>query len=151
MKVRSARLGKRKGSALVELAFVAVLLMLTIFGAFELCRMILVYTTLVNASRVGIRYAVVHGVTNTGTGFDGPSGPGNTTNIETIVSNFSQGSLLDTSKLNIAISYPDSGGATPANSPGFRVRVQISYPYDPFILLPLNVPLASVTEGIITY
>jgi hypothetical protein len=56
---------------------------------------------------------------------------------------------MDTNNLAITVEYP-AGGAS-ANAPGSRVRVQVVYPYDPFFVLPLNVPLASRTEGIIVY
>ena len=112
-----------------------------------LCRMILVYTSLANSSRVGVRYAIVHGSTNTGTGTSGPSGPGSTVEIENVVNVYAQVALIDLSRLTISVTYPEGG----ANAPGSRVRVEVMYPYDPFVLLPLDVWLASATEGVITF
>jgi Flp pilus assembly protein TadG len=139
----------RRGAAAIEFAFVCLLFLITLIGTFELCRMLLVFTTLANACRVGVRYAAVHGNTNTGSGLSAPSGPGNTINVENIVRDYTRGSLIDTGNLAITVEYP-MGGAT-ANAPGSRVRVQVVYPYDPFFVLPLNVPLASRTEGVIVY
>ena len=146
---RTLQKERRRGAALIEFAFVCLLFLITLVGAYELCRMLLVFTTLANACRVGVRYAAVHGSTNTGGGLNAPSGPGNTVNVENIVRDYTRGSLLDTGNLAITVEYP-TGGAS-ANAPGSRVRVQVVYPYDPFFVLPLNVPLGSRTEGIIVY
>ena len=140
---------KRLGQALVEFAIVCFLLIFTLLGVFELCRMLLVYNSLANASRVAVRYASVHGSLNSGSGINGPSGPGNTTQVETVVRNYMSNSLIDLTKLTVLVDYP-TGGAS-ANAPGSRVRVRVSYPYDPFMVLPLNVPMGSQTEGIIVY
>jgi Flp pilus assembly protein TadG len=141
--------GKRSGEALVEFALVCFLLVFTLLAAFEIGRMLLVYNSLANAARVGVRYASVHGSTNTGSAMDGPSGPGNTANVETVVRNYARTSLLDVTRLNITVSYP-SGGAS-ANAPGSRVRVRVLYIYDPFMVIPLGVQLGSRTEGIIVF
>jgi Flp pilus assembly protein TadG len=149
MRTRPPKEGRRRGAALIEFAFVCVLFLITLAAAFELCRMLLVYTTLANACRIGVRYAAVHGSTNTGSGLNAPSGPGTTANVESVVRDYTRGSLLDTGSLTITVEYP-TGGAS-ANAPGSRVRVQVVYPYDPFFVVPLNVPLASRTEGVIVY
>ncbi len=138
---------RRRGSAQVEFALVAFTLFLTLFGALELGRMVVVYTTVANAARVGVRYAIVHGVTNTGTGTSGPSGAGDTTEIVKVVKDYAKGGLLDGGKLAITVSYPDAG----LNAPGSRVAVRVVYPYDPFTLLPLGVGLGTTTTGVITF
>ncbi len=140
---------KTTGQALVEFAIVCFLLIFTLLALFELCRMLLVYDSLANASRVAVRYASVHGSTNSGTGVNGPSGPSDTTQVETVARNYMSNSLIDLSKLTVIVDYP-TGGAT-ANAPGSRVRVRVSYPYDPFMVLPLNVSMGSQTEGIIVF
>jgi Flp pilus assembly protein TadG len=147
--MRAFRRGWRAGEALVEFALVCFLLVFMLLAAFEIGRMLLVYNSLANAARVGVRYASVHGNTNTGSGMDGPSGPGNTANVETIVRNFARTSLLDVTRLNITVSYP-TGGAS-ANAPGSRVRVRVLYVYDPFMVIPLGVRLGSRTEGVIVF
>lgn len=138
-----------RGSALIEFAFVCLLFLITLFGALELCRMVLVYTSLANASRVGARYASVHGSTNTGSGVSGPSGPGNTTEVENVVRTYMTGTLIDQAKLTVTVLYPTGGAA--ANAPGSRVRVQVVYPYDPFFVVPLGVQLASLSEAVIVF
>ena len=142
-----ARFRRRRGGTLVEFAFVAVQLFLVLFAALEFGRMVLVYTNVANAARVGARYAIVHGSTRTGSGVNGPSGPGQTVYIVNAVKDFARPGLLDTSRLAITVTYPDGN----SNAPGSRVTVRVVYSYDPFTILPLRVPLGSTTEGIITF
>ncbi len=134
---------------MLEFTFVAFLSVFTLLAVFELCRMLLVYNSLANAARVGVRYASVHGSTNTGTGVNGPSGPGSVTEVENVVINYLRTSLVDTSAVSIRVEYPFGGAA--ANAPGSPVEVVVNYTYDPFMLLPLNVPLATLTRGIIVF
>jgi Flp pilus assembly protein TadG len=123
----------------VEFALISVVLFLVIFGALEMGRMVVVYTTLANAARVGARYAIVHGATNTGAGASGPNGPGSVAEIVAVVKDYAKGGLLNTNTLAVTVTYPDGG----ANGPGARVRVRAVYPYDPFTLLPIRVPIGS--------
>jgi hypothetical protein len=112
-------------------------------------RIVLVYTTVANAARVGARYAIVHGSYRTGSGATGPSGPGSTTQVETVVKNFASAGLLDTSRLTITVTYPDG-----TNGPGKAVKVAVTYPYDPFVRFfnsSLSVTLGSTSRGIITF
>jgi len=145
--IMPCKAGSRRGSALVEFALVSFQLLLVIFAAFEFGRMILVYTTVANAARVGVRYAIVHGNTSTTTGVDGPSGPGsNPTNVLNVVNDYAGVGLLDLSKLTVTVSYPDA-----SNAPGSRVTVTTAYAYDPWVILPLHVPLGTTTQGVITF
>jgi Flp pilus assembly protein TadG len=137
----------RRGSTLVEFALVALVLFALIFSVVEMGRMILVYTTLADSARAGVRYAIVHGSTRTGAGVDGPSGPGdNPANVVTTVKNLASAGLLDITKLQVSVTYPDG-----TNDPGFRVSVRTVYPYDPFTVLPLGVNLGSITESVIVF
>jgi hypothetical protein len=120
---------------------------MVLFGILELARMVVVATTVANAARVGLRYAVVHGSTNTGSGTAGPNGPGNTAEIENVVRDYAQVGLLNPAQLEINVGYPDAG----LNSPGSRVSVQVVYPYDPLTILPLGVRLGSAAQGVITF
>ncbi len=142
-----ARAGRR-GTAPIEFAIIAVLLFLVIFSVIEFCRMLLVYTAVANAASAGARYAIVHGGNRTGTGTNGPSGPGSTTEVVTVIRNYAGASLLDPARLSIAVTYPDT-----TNTSGSRVRVIVSYPYDPFTwsTLPLSVNLSSQSQGIIEF
>lgn len=120
---------------------VIVLFLLTIFGAFEFCRLLLSYTTLANASRVAMRYASVHGSSNGG-GY-----VTTTSEIQTIVRDFTKGSLVDPARVTVTTTWPQSG----SNAPGSPVMVEVSYPYRPFVLLPMETQLNASVNGIVTY
>lgn len=149
----SARCRHRdEGSALVEFSLISFMFIMLLFGVVEMARMVIVYTTIANASRAGARYAIVHGYYRTGSGSTGPSGPGSTTEIETVVKNFASAGLLDTSRLGITVEYPGSG--TPLNFPGQPVTVKVTYPYDaivPFFSTLLGPTMGSTSEGVIMF
>ncbi|MFN7934493.1 MAG: TadE/TadG family type IV pilus assembly protein [Bryobacteraceae bacterium] len=135
-----------RGAGLVEFALVALQLMLVLLSLLEFGRMVLVSTSVANAARTGVRYAIVHGSTRTGTGVDGPSSSGSSTNVEDNVRYYAGAGLLDPGRVTVAVAYPDGN-----NNPGSRVRVTLTYPYDPFTVLPLRVNLASTSEGVISF
>ena len=148
MKRGPTRGGQARGQALVEFALVALLTVLMLLGIVEVSRMALVYTTVANATRAGLRYASVHGATRTGSGVDGPSGPGsNPPQVVQMVKNFASAGLLSTGNLIITVSYPGA-----SNAPGQFVSVQAVYPYDPFTsYFPLRVRLGSISQGVIVF
>jgi Flp pilus assembly protein TadG len=142
-----------RGATIIEFTLVAVSLLIVIFAGIEFDRMVLVYTTLANSARAGVRYAIVHGEDRTGTG-DPASGSGNSSRVETVVRNFASAGMLNTSAstLSVTVSYPASTSSTdPGNTRGSVVQVSVAYPYDPFIVLPLHVTLRSTTQGIIVF
>ncbi len=143
----SSRDGRRNsGQAMIEFLLVIMLFLVTLFGAFEICRLLLSYTTLANASRVGIRYATVGGSSNdssTSTDCDAIY-VATTACVTSIVRDFTAGSLINSSQVTVAAT--GLGGA-----PGTLVRLQVSYPYQPFILLPMSTTLATQSEGVITF
>jgi Flp pilus assembly protein TadG len=148
MTVSSRRRASRRGSALVEFALCAFLLLMVVFGVIEMQRLLLVYTTLNNAARVGVRYAITHGQDRaSGSGVDGPSSAIDHTQVDTVVKNFASAGLLTTSNLVITVTYPD------ATQPGDRVKVNVKYTYDPIIgwFTPLRVTLGSTSWGRITF
>jgi len=145
----SRRRASRRGSALVEFALTAFLLLMVIFGVVEMQRMLLVYTTLNNAARVGVRYAITHGQDRaSGIGVDGPSSASDHTQVDTVVKNFASAGLLTVSNLNITVNYPDT-----STRPGDRVSVNVQYTYDPIVgwFTPLRVTLGSTSWGRITF
>jgi len=141
-----------EGSTIIEFSLVAIMFIIVLLGVVELGRMVLVYTTMANAARAGARYAIVHGADRTGSGVDGPSGPGSPctcTQITTVVKNFASAGLLDTANLTVTVSYPNG-----SNAAGKPVTVTVSYPYDPIIpyfSTILNKTMGSTSEGIITF
>ncbi len=138
-----------EGNSMVEFSLIAVMLVIVLLAIVEMGRMVLVYTTVANAARAGARYAIVHGGERTGSGATGPSGPGSTTQVQTVVKNFASAGLLNTSNLTITVSYPNG-----LNTAGSLVSVTVTYPYDP--LVPyfstiLSTTLGSTSEGVITF
>ncbi|HVJ07455.1 MAG TPA: TadE/TadG family type IV pilus assembly protein [Acidisarcina sp.] len=149
MRTRAGRLKMDQGSSLIEFSLVALMFVVVLLSIVEMGRMVLVYTTVANAARAGARYAIVHGGERTGSGVNGPSGPGSTTQVETVVKNFASAGLLDTSRLTITVSYPDS-----TNTAGSSVTVKVTYPYDPlvsFFNTMLSTTMGSISKGIITF
>jgi Flp pilus assembly protein TadG len=150
MRIRGVRRWRTdQGNVLVEFTFIVIMLVMVMLGIVEMGRMMLVYTTVANSARAGARYAIVHGAERTGSGVNGPSGPGNTTQVKTVVRNFAGAGLVDISKLNINVAYPN--GTSTADSP---VTVTVTYPYDPWVPYfrsLLNVTLGSTSEGVITF
>lgn len=147
--MRLHSLGSERGSGLVEFSLCAFVLMMLAFATIEFGRMVLVYTTVANSARAGARYAIVHGGKRTGTGVNGPSGTGNTTQVVTVVKNFASAGLLSSSRLTVTVTYPD---IFPENDPGKRVNVTAIYAYDPFnTFLPLRFNLGTTTQGIIVF
>jgi Flp pilus assembly protein TadG len=147
------RSSARRGSAIIEFALITFLLMIIIFAGIEFDRMVLVYTAVANSAKAGVRYAIVHGSHRTGSGPDGPSGGLDPTQVVTVVQNFASAGILDTSLLNVSVTYPASTPPTdPGNNTGSSVIVKVVYPYDPFVsILPLRVNLSSQAQGIIVY
>jgi Flp pilus assembly protein TadG len=140
--------GGRGGQTLIEFSLVTFMTVLLFLAIVEISRMVLVYTTVANAARAGVRYAVVHGSNHTGAGANGPSGPGdNPPQVLTVIKNVASAGLLNTNALEITVNYPNA-----SNVPGRPVSVKVIYPYDPFTsILPLRVRLGSGTQGVIVY
>jgi Flp pilus assembly protein TadG len=134
-----------RGQALVEFAMCSVLLLALIFAVVEFGRMMLVYTTIANAARIGARYAIVHGSDNSAT----------TTQIQTAVNGFLKAGTVNTSSATVTVAYPGRPNGTGSNctDPGCRVTVSVSYPYDPLLTYFSlgSITLRSSSEGVITW
>jgi Flp pilus assembly protein TadG len=129
--------GGRAGSSIVEFLFVLLPLLVVVFGAIEMDRMLLVYNAVANSARSAVRYAAVHGYYN----------PTTTGNIEQVARNFAAMGLLDPSRANVTVSYEDG-----TNHVGSPVSVSVAYPFDPFTsFFPLSVTLRSTAKGTITF
>ena len=142
---RRAGLRDCRGQALIEFAVCSVLLLALIFAVVEFGRMMLVYTTIGNAARIGARYAIVHGSDNSAS----------TTQITTAVNGFLKAGTITTSSATVTVAYPGKPDGTSSNctDPGCRVAVTVSYPYDPLLTyFPLGtITLTSSSEGVITW
>ena len=142
------RRANSRGSTLIEFALCAFLLVIVLLSVVEMGRMILVYTTVTNAARAAARYAIVHGGTRTGSGVHGPSGPGaDPPEVVQTAKNFTKAGRLNQTLVTVNVNYP-----TGSNTIGNPVVVTVMYPYDPLIgFLPLRVPLANTSRGIIAF
>ena len=135
------RISDTCGQNLVEFSVVAFLSVMVILGVFEMCRMALVYTTLANGARVGVRYATVHGT-------DSPPA----TSVQSVVNTYLQAATVNTTNASVSVNYPDATGGVTCKDPGCHVTVTVSYPYDPFTsYFPLSVNLWSTSQGVITF
>ena len=146
MKRRSSA---RRGSTLIEFALVTFLLMTVIFAGIEFDRMVLVYTSLGNAARAGVRYAIVHGSKRTGAGSSDPaSGPGADSAVIAKVRQYAGASLLNSNNVNVTVEYLAGN-----NNPGSAVKVSLTYRYDAFTALPFwgVLDFKSSTQGIIVF
>ena len=144
----SGRAG-RAGQTMVEFSVVAFLTAIMLLFVVEIGRTVLVYTTVANAARAGVRYAVVHGSSRSaGATIDSASGPGNNpAQVVTVVKNFASGGLLTTSRLVVTVTYP--GGS---NAPGQYVTITVVYPYDPLTTyFSKTLRLGSASQGIIVF
>jgi Flp pilus assembly protein TadG len=132
-----------RGQALVEFAMSALITLLLILGAVEFSRIMLVYTTLADAARLGARYAITHGTIPGTTGSTDP-----TAGVTAVVQKFLAPGTVNINSATITTSFPD--GAT---TPGKRVQVNVSYHYNLLVSsLPMaNITLSTTSEGIFTW
>lgn len=152
---RCTRLRNGRGSTLLELPLALIWVFTVIFGLTESARLVLAYTTLADAARAGTRYAIAHGSHRSGSGVDGPSGPGGCLQVITQIQNVVSGAGLSSvtvndPKVQVACSqmYPDG-----TNNIGAKVYVKVSYPFASVLPLiaPFSVTIGSASEGIICY
>jgi Flp pilus assembly protein TadG len=150
MRLRILERGRsERGSTAVEFALVAVMFIILLVSIVEIARLMLVFNSVANAAKVGARYAIVHGADRTASGVDGPSGPGSTTQVQTVVQNFAKAGLLTTSNLTITVTYPNGN-----NKAGSRVRVTVTYTYDaliPYFSTLFSRTIGSTSQGVITF
>jgi hypothetical protein len=176
-----SRSSTRRGSTLTEFAIVALELFVVMFAVIEFGRMALVYNNVANAARVGLRYAITHGCARSGTGQNGASGPlmgvnsvgggcfgtntndpcpatpGSACNVCSVVIDYAKAGLINPNRLvcqatsggRIQVTWPDGTNGT--GTPPSHVTVTVVYPYDPFFVLPITVPLGSTAQGVITF
>jgi Flp pilus assembly protein TadG len=162
--LRGAR-KREKGQASVEFALTIIFLVLLIVGFLELVMMMYTYTVLANSAKEGVRYAAVHGSFNATpsgpacpcTDIDGPAAPigtapGNGSGYG-VVRSYAQASLhyIAGTAMTVTATYPDTTNP-PANQPPNRIRVVVSYPYQPFFGLGWpTLTVNAAAEGRITF
>jgi Flp pilus assembly protein TadG len=141
---------RQAGQAIVEFAFVILFLIVFLLSFIEITALVYTYSVLANSAKEGVRYGVVHGTlssTCNGPGVAGVACDGGAAGVKGAVSTYATGSLNNTAGMTVTPSYPD-GTSTPSS----RVRVVVSYPYQP--LFGLGWPTVTVnaaSEGRIAF
>lgn len=138
-----------RGQNLLEFAACVILTLAMLFAVVEFGRMMLVYTTIANAARVGVRYAMVNGSDTSTT----------TTDITALVNDYLSAAPIVTGAgsghATVSISYPGYTAlacASGAKDPGCPVLVTVSYAYQPMLTyFRFNVTLSSQSQGVITF
>jgi Flp pilus assembly protein TadG len=134
-----------RGQSLVEFAICALLTVAFVLMVLEFGRMMLVYTTIANAARIGTRYAIVHGS-------DNPPASGG---VAAIVNDFLSAGTVTASNATVLPTYPGhpDGTNSGCTDPGCLVSVSVSYPYDPLMsYFPLGtITFRSSSQGVITW
>lgn len=133
---------RSRGQAMVEFALVAPIFFLLIFGIIEAGRFIYHYEMLNNATREGVRYAIIHGA-NSGNP-TGPTSPDPTGEaIKQAVSDAALG-LVGVGDLDIDDPVYD-GPNGESNKRGSNVTIRVRFEYQP--LLPVLPPITVTAES----
>src|SRR5262245_26740464 len=157
---RSKRFGKSKaGQAQVEFLFSVLFILLVVISVVEIIVLMYTYTVLADGAKEGVRYAIVHGcglnyvdpvtMENRCSGTCTPACTDSTgTKVgDYVKNNYLVASLHDKSAMTVSVTYPDS-----SSLPTKRVRVTVSYPYQPFFGLGWpTVTVRAAAEGRIFY
>jgi Flp pilus assembly protein TadG len=147
-RVWSGRKARERGANLIEFALVALLLCLLLLVFVDFGRMLLVYNSVANAARAGVRYAIVHGANRTGGGADGTSDCTDHTEVDKVVKNFANSAPLYRTRLTVTVEYLDGC----SNAVGSLVQVTADYPYDPLLgYFPLSFTLRGRSQGRIAF
>jgi len=132
---------------MVEFVLSFTVVIFLVFWMFEMIMIMYTYSTLTDAAKEGVRYAIVHGSNN----------PTTVSSVVDRVQTFANASGHDVSGITIDVKYfksdgteyTDTGGApltsTSAVDSPDRVTVTVAYPFVPYINLPWAVPTIHAT------
>lgn len=147
-----------KGQSLVEFSLVFLILIVMIIGFIETVIFIHTYNVLADAAKEGVRYAIVHGSSNSSP--SGPSCAGSGCAAITgapgtgVVKTYAQYSLHSTTTMTVTANYNpgNANGATACNTAPCLVQVTVSYPYQPlFGVAWATVTVNAAAEGRIVF
>ncbi len=127
--IRSPKKGQA-GQAAVEFALIIVFLVVFLISFLEITALVYTYSVLADSAKEGVRFGVVHGTlssTCNGPGAAGIACDAGATGVKAAVSNYLSSSLHDKAAMTVTPTYPDG-----SSKPSSRVRVVVSYPYQPF-------------------
>jgi Flp pilus assembly protein TadG len=124
----------RRGTHIVELALILPVFLLFIFATLDFALIMWAYGTVSEASRVGARYAMVHGSMAAS-----PVGP--SANDSTVQTKVQDNALaLNTANLTVTSSWPDGD-----NNPSHHVVVTATYNCHPILGSFIGVPNCTVS------
>jgi Flp pilus assembly protein TadG len=148
--IKSSSKKRQAGQAAVEFALIIVFLVVFLLSFVEITALVYTYSVLAGSAKEGVRYGIVHGTLSTtcnGPGAAGIPCDAGAAGLKGVVANYARGSLNNTAGMTVTPTYPD-GVSTPSS----RVRVVVSYPYQP--LFGLGWPTVTVnaaSEGRIAF
>jgi Flp pilus assembly protein TadG len=138
---------RSRGQALAEFALVAPILFVLLLGIIEAGRFIFHYETLNNATRVGVRYAIIHGA-NSGDP-TGPPDDATGTDIKQAVSDAAFG-LVEVGDLTIPDpTYGTGINCSNCNKRGTPVTVSVSFTYPPIVPVLPPITITAESSGVI--
>ena len=125
-----------RGTALIDFAFALFIFFGLTIGMIDLGLGVWQYNTLSNASREGVRYAIVRGSESTA--------PASAADIAAIVRHQAAG--LDSVHVTVTTTW------LPNNDPGSAVKVRAQYDFSPFTLFlpPGTIVLSSTSQMVIS-
>jgi Flp pilus assembly protein TadG len=138
--------GQRRsaGQAMAEFALVAPILFVLLLGIIEAGRFIYHYEALNNATRVGVRYAIVHGADSAA-----PVGPGSSDPIRQAVADATFG-LVGLGDLTIPDPVYGVGlNCTGCNKRGTPVTVSVTFTYPPIVPVLPSISITAESTGVI--
>jgi Flp pilus assembly protein TadG len=144
---------REKGAAIVEYAFVLIVLFTSIFGVIDFARAMYTYHFVSNAARDGTRFAIVRGFTCS------PSldyCQAQEFDYQTVLRRQMGGTGLDPNAVTADTKWPAVSSnppicATDQNYPGCIVRVQVAYAFKfIFPFMPANFSIQSASQMVIS-
>ena len=132
--------GRSRGQALAEFALVIPIFLILIFAVIEGGRFIFHYEVLNNATREGVRYAIIHGENSAD-----PIGPGDDARMESVISDaaFALPGGFD----SVILEYSGPNGNT--NKRGSNVSVSATYSYTPLMPVLPVITIAAEANGVV--
>lgn len=137
-----------RGSVLVETSLALLLAFPVLFSGFELCMFAYTQAILGDAARVGVRYAIIHGVdSSTCSGPTNGCSDQSGANVVSTVQNYAAGSYGTLRGITVTPTWPDASSAPPS-----RVRITVTYNYSPFFQNSrISMAMYATAEGRIVY
>jgi Flp pilus assembly protein TadG len=134
-----ARIRSSRGAVQIEFALTIIVVIFVMFWMWELIMLTYTMNVLADAAKEGVRTAIVQGSI---------AGTCPTTTVTNRVKTFAAMSLHNMSAMTVKVYSPGTPGTCKVPN---RVRVEVTYPFIPFINLPANYTLHAVAEGRIVF